>query len=406
MRPAGTIEAQPWMTAVTSRRLLAALTADGDVARFVGGCIRDAVLGRPVRDVDVAVTSPPERTLRLLDRVGIRAIPTGLSHGTITAVIKKQSIEVTTLRVDVATDGRRATVAFTDDWAADASRRDFTVNAIYADGDGTLYDPTGGLPDLRSGRIRFIGDAAARIEEDHLRILRFFRFYADYGRPPPDPSALRACATAAATIDTLSGERIRAEIFKLLLVPDPAPTIRLMMEAGVLGVLLPAGADLAVLERLVDVETPAFAVSPLRRLAALMTRMPSAAVGTIAERWRLSRAERGRLVHLVTSKRPEADLLDTVGKTQFLYEHGVEAGMDLALLAGRPSLASDIQTMASPTLPIAGADIIAGGVPSGRRVGVVLADVEAWWRGQNFKPDRDACLSYMRTLVAKEGEGL
>jgi len=231
--PDGYIEAQAWMTATATRAVLAALTADGAVARFVGGCVRDAVLGRAVKDIDLATTDEPKTVIEKLERAGLKAVPTGIAHGTVTAVAEKQPFEITTLRRDVETDGRHATVAFTDDWIADAARRDFTFNAMFCDADGTLYDPFDGRVDLESGRVRFVGDAKKRIEEDVLRLLRFFRFTAWVGHPPHDVEAVAACREFAPKLVTLSGERVRNELLKLLAAPDPLPALALMDELDV-----------------------------------------------------------------------------------------------------------------------------------------------------------------------------
>ncbi|MBT7756032.1 MAG: CCA tRNA nucleotidyltransferase, partial [Rhodospirillaceae bacterium] len=249
---------QTWLTSAASRALFAALGSAGATPRFVGGCVRDGLLGRSSSDLDIAIDQLPEDSMRLLEDSGIKVIPTGLKHGTITAIVDSQHFEVTALRVDVENFGRHAKVAFTDDWRLDAARRDFTINAIYADGDGQLYDPDGGRDDLAAGRVRFVGNAAQRIVEDKLRILRFFRFFALFGRGAPDPDALAACAAAAPGIDGLSGERVRDEIFKLLAAPDPTPSLELMAGSGVLQHVLPDGFRLESLARADE--------DPLRRL--------------------------------------------------------------------------------------------------------------------------------------------
>ena len=218
--------------------VLAALAASGDRARFVGGCVRDALAGRAVNDVDIATPTRPDRVIRLLEDAGIRALPTGLAHGTVTAAVDGAAIEVTTLRRDVATDGRRATVRFTDDWAADAARRDFTMNALYCDPDGTVHDHTGGLADLRAGRVRFVGSARRRIAEDALRMLRFFRFHAWYGAGPPDADALAACRELAPGLAGLAAERVWSELAKTLRAPEPAAAFASMEETGALAVVL------------------------------------------------------------------------------------------------------------------------------------------------------------------------
>src|SRR5215470_14951797 len=279
------LPAQPWMLETATRDVLAALTADGDPARFVGGCVRDALLGRPVADIDIATPAPPDRVLALLARAGIRALPTGIAHGTVTALADRRHFEITTLRHDVSTDGRRAVVAFTADWAADAARRDFTINALFCDAEGRVYDHVGGLADLAARRVRFVGDARTRIREDVLRLLRFFRFYAQLGVPPPDEAALAAAGELAPLLPLLSGERVRAELLRLLASPDPAAVLRLMQAHGVLAHLLPPGLDLDRLAGLVAVEQRvAGAADPLRRLAALLH--DAAAAAALGDRLR------------------------------------------------------------------------------------------------------------------------
>src|SRR5215510_13136350 len=230
MQSSDRLDPQPWMIAAETVAVMAALSSAGGEARFVGGCVRDALLGRPVTDVDIATHEPPERVMNLLSRAGIKAVPTGIKHGTVTAVIGRKHFEITTLRRDVETYGRHARVEYTNDWAADAARRDFTMNALFCSLDGTIYDPFGGLADLREHRVRFVGDAEARIREDVLRLLRFFRFYAHYGAPPPDAAALAACRALAPLLPTLSGERVCGETLKLLLAPEPASVFATMRD--------------------------------------------------------------------------------------------------------------------------------------------------------------------------------
>ncbi len=262
---------QPWMEAPATRAVIAALTARGAQVRFVGGCVRDALLGRPVTDVDIATPDEPGRVIELLETAGLKAVPTGVDHGTVTAVAFGRPFEITTLRHDVETYGRRARVAFTDDWTADAARRDFTFNAMSCSPEGRIHDPFGGIADLRARRVRFVGRAEDRIREDVLRLLRFFRFYAHYGAPPPDPEALSAARSLAPLLPTLSGERIAAETLKLLAAPDPAPVMGLMREQGVLAHVLPEAQRIDRLARLTAIETAlGLPLEPVRRLAAVL----------------------------------------------------------------------------------------------------------------------------------------
>ncbi|MFP5513038.1 MAG: CCA tRNA nucleotidyltransferase, partial [Alphaproteobacteria bacterium] len=271
MTVAARLSPQPWMTAPESRAVFAALDAGGADARFVGGCVRDAWLGRPVKDIDVATHAPPERVMELLEAAGIRVIPTGIDHGTVTALCGGKPYEITTLRRDVETDGRHARVEFTDDWMEDAARRDLTMNALSCTPDGAMFDPFGGLADLAAGRVRFVGEARRRIEEDVLRLLRFFRFHAHYGRGDPDAEALAACRELAPRLPTLSGERVRGELFRLLTAPCAAAVWRLMMGQGIMVHLLPEAMDADRLDRLIAVERDlGITPDPTRRLAAVL----------------------------------------------------------------------------------------------------------------------------------------
>jgi len=421
MQPAGRLPPQPWMTAPETRAVLAALTAEGGEVRFVGGCVRDAVLGRPVKDVDIATHDPPERVIALLTRAGLKAVPTGIAHGTVTAVVGGKHFEITTLRRDVETFGRRARVEFTDDWAADAARRDLTMNALFCSPDGALYDPVGGLADLRAGRVRFVGEARERIREDVLRLLRFFRFYAHYGRPPPDPEALAAAKALAPLLPTLSGERVCGETFKLLRAPDPAPVFELMARDGVLAHFLPEAANIARLGALVAIEAAGGGADPVRRLAALLdgTRASAAAVAT---RLRLSNRERDRLIGLAEAP-PLSPDLDPAARRRRRHELGAERFRDLALLAwaekrgqaekrGHSSFsAADADAWRGllaaadwtpPAFPVKGKDAVRLGVPAGPTVGRLIAAVEAWWLAEDFRPDRKACLRKLRELAADD----
>lgn len=412
---------QPWMTAPGTLAVLAALTAGGCPARFVGGCVRDALLGRPVNDVDIATPEPPRRVLALLAAAGLKGLPTGIEHGTITALADGQHYEVTTLRRDVTTDGRRAVVAFTDDWAADAARRDFTINALFCDPDGTIHDHVGGIADLAECRIRFVGDAEQRIREDVLRLLRFFRFYAYLGRPPPDAAALAASRALAPLLPRLSGERVRAELLRLLLAPDPAPVLRLMRENAVLDWLVPPPADIDRLAALVTLEgaTPRSLVAgadALRRLAALL-QVGAAEATALAARLKLSNADRDRLAGMAGGPAIGADL-DRRAARRLLYRLGAGPFADLVLLAWAGAVArggagggrADTEPWLAllelaagwrrPVLPVRGADAVALAVPRGPAMGRLMAEIEAWWIEGDFAADRAACLARLAALAA------
>ena len=402
----------PWMTAPETRAVIAALTAGGAEVRFVGGCVRDAVLGRPAKDIDFATHEPPATVIERLDAADIRAIPTGVEHGTVTAVVGDRHFEITTLRVDVETFGRHARVAYTDDWVEDAARRDLTINALSCSVDGTLHDPFGGLEDLALGRIRFVGEPAARIAEDRLRLLRYFRFYAHYGKAPPDETALAACAAAATDLADLSGERVAGEMLRLLAAPDPAPTLRLMAERGVLAHALPARADIPRLAALVAVEQTALGADALRRLGALQANGAEGAE-RIADRLKLSNAERERLLRLAGVPADLTPDLDGPARRRLLYRLGSDAFRDAVALAwaeavrdGKATptaedwrvLLRDAESWSQPKLPVKGRDLVALGVAPGPEVGRLLAEIEVWWVAGGFRADRAACLAYARSL--------
>jgi poly(A) polymerase len=405
------IEPQSWMTAPHTRAVLAALSAEGAAPRFVGGCVRDAVLGRPVKDIDIATPDPPERVLALLERAGLKAVPTGLAHGTVTAISRGRPFEVTSLRIDVETYGRHAKVEFTDDWQADAARRDLTINALSCDPDGRIFDYFGGLEDLRAGRVRFVGDPRARIREDYLRLLRFFRFHAHYGRGAPDPEGLAAAGELAPKATKLSGERVRAELLRLLAAPDPVPVLDLMAARGVLRVFLPEAADTAALAAALEIEPDGSSPDALFRLAALLPADPAAG-DKVAKRLRLSRAEQSRLVGLLE---PPGAALGSGEKAlrAGLYRRGAALLADQWRLAWarlgakeradrRWELEAALGVAAAwqpKAFPLKGRDATARGVPAGPRVGQVLAAVEAWWIAEDFAPDRAACLAKLEELA-------
>src|ERR1700746_2603900 len=287
------IEPQPWMTDLVTLSVLEALSAGGAQARFVGGSVRDALLGRQIGDIDIATPVPPERVIELLEKRGIKVVPTGLAHGTVTAIAgtPQRHFEITTLRRDVETYGRRARVAFDADWAADAARRDFTINAIFLDPDGTVHDPVGGLADLRAHRVRFVGNPGTRIAEDVLRILRYYRFEARFGNGLGDPQARAACRALAHLLANLSAERVAQELVKLLETSYPISALRMMLEDGVLSVILPVARRLDRLRHMIAIEPE---LDPLRRLAALIE-VDGPGATALAERLHFSNAWRDRL---------------------------------------------------------------------------------------------------------------
>lgn len=408
------IDPQPWMTEPRTRAVLDALAAGGVTARFVGGCVRDAVLGRPIADIDLATAAAPETVMALLREAGVKVIPTGIEHGTVTAVSGGKPYEITTLRHDVETDGRRAVVAFTDDWEADAARRDFTMNALSLEPDGVLHDPFGGIEDLRAGRVRFVGDARQRIGEDVLRLLRFFRFHAHYGRPPPDADALAACRDMAHLLPRLSAERVRVELMKLLSAPAPGDVVRLMRDEGVLDHFLSQATAVDRLDRLVAIETEIGACDPLRRLAALLP-VDSERARRLASGLRLSNRERDRLLQIIEPAYAVTSDLAEAERRRALYRLGPEAWRDAVIAAwadaGAP--ASDrgwrelyelAERWQVPRFPLTGRDVKRLGVPEGAEVGRLLDATEAWWIEGDFAATAKQCRERLAEIVASGGD--
>ena len=379
----------------TLREDLAALNAalGAGQARYVGGAVRDTLLGLTVKDIDLATPLPPAAVIARLDAAAIRTVPTGIEHGTVTALLAQGPVEITTLRHDVSTDGRRATVAFAQDWQDDAARRDFTINALYADpASGEIFDYHGGMADLAARRLRFIGDPHERIREDHLRILRYFRFQARFGSQPADAAAESACAELAATLKGLSRERIGMEMLNLLGLPDPAPTVARMAELGVLAVILPE-ADPAALAALVEAEARQDAPpAPIRRLAALLP--PDAALAEqVASRFRLSGAQKKRLV--LAAGRQSGGSQHAVGDPRALaYRIGLAAAEDRLLLAGADT--APLQDWQVPVFPLKGGEIVAAGIKAGPQVARILQAIEAQWLAEGF-PDAER----VRELLAR-----
>ncbi|MEZ5931766.1 MAG: CCA tRNA nucleotidyltransferase [Alphaproteobacteria bacterium] len=389
----GSLAAAPWLTAEPSRRLMDVLTAGDIPARFVGGCVRDALLGdmRPDVDLDVATPLRPEDVVARLESAGFKAVPTGIAHGTVTAIVDGRPFEITTLRKDIACDGRHAEVEFTDDFRADAARRDFTINAMSTDRRGRLVDYFGGEEDLKAGRIRFVGDARTRVREDYLRILRFFRFFARYGRPPVDADALAACQEEAAGLARISGERIRSEMLKLLASRDPVPALEFMIETKVLAQILAIEVDLVPLARLIRAVPDS---DPLLRLAALLRSTGDATSALAAVgRWKLSNAENARLERL--TRTPLLDLPLTLhDNLRKIYRLGSDSYLDLLKLSASSSAEFEaaLPLPAIPPFPITGQDLLDRQVPPGPELGKLLEQLEDWWLENDLQPDRDACL--------------
>jgi poly(A) polymerase len=359
-----------WLRAPALTRIFAAIRAAGGEARVAGGAVRNTIMGLPVTEVDLATTLSPEAVTRACESAGLAVHPTGIDHGTVTVVSDHTPYEVTTLRHDVETDGRRARVKFTDDWQADAQRRDFTMNALYCDEAGKIYDFTEGYRDSLRKRIIFVGAPSQRIREDYLRILRFFRFHARFGSGTPDAAGLAACVRHRRQLAKLSAERIRQEMFKLLAAPGAVPTLKLMAKLGILGELLPYTEEWRVIGRL-----PPDAVLRLAVLAADPVGMK--------ERWRLSNSDARRLI-------------------------GAAAWRDLVQLAWARSRASSDDPAwrrllklpdrwQAPSLPVSGKDLIAAGLAPGPAMGEALRRLEDWWVASDFKPDRDALMARLRT---------
>ena len=388
------LDADKWRAHRGVERILTALGSADGLTRYVGGAVRDDLMGLPVSDIDFATRLMPEQVIARLEAAHIKAVPTGIEHGTITAVADGQPAEVTTLRADVSTDGRRATVEFTDDWMADASRRDFTINALYADPEtGAVHDYFGGLDDLKARRVRFIGDALTRIAEDHLRILRFFRFHARFGDGEPDQPAIAACTARANDLMALSRERIADELLKLLALPDPSATVALMVERGIFTPVLPEIIGAERLQALIRAEAAGgFEPEPLRRLSALLPPDPQVAEA-MAVRLKLSNKARKRIALA-------ADNDMTIGPKALAYWIGTESAIDRLLLAGRHEDAMAVRGWPVPRLPITGGQLIKRGVTQGPLVARTLQEIERQWVASQFPQDEAFEAIVSRNLAA------
>lgn len=393
--------AAAWLQEAPLRDILAALDGEGEEARIVGGAVRNALLDEPHGDIDIATTALPSEVIRRVEAAGFKAVPTGVEHGTVTIVAAGQPFEVTTLREDVETFGRHAKVVFGRDWKHDAERRDFTINALSLSRDGIVHDYVGGLGDIEARRVRFIGDAARRIAEDYLRILRFFRFHAAYGEGAPDPQGLAACIEGRAGLEQLSRERVRMEMIKLLVAKHAVPTLALMTETGLLEQVLGGVPLLASYANMVKLEAAlARAADPVRRLGALAVSVAEDAE-RLRERLRLANAEYERLVSMADGWWQISTSLSEHEARVLLYRLGDARFTDRVLLActRAPQGAADatwhaLATLAArwsaPAFPLKAADFMARGVPKGPRLGVALAAAEEAWIAAGFPADASA----------------
>ncbi|WP_072397186.1 CCA tRNA nucleotidyltransferase [Hyphomicrobium sp. CS1GBMeth3] len=392
----------PWLESESTRAVLDALRSGGFEGRIVGGAVRNALIGEPVRDIDIATTALPQDVIHLAAAAGLSAVPTGVSHGTVTVIADHRPFEVTTLRRDIETFGRQARVTFTTDWAEDAARRDFTLNALYCDAGGTVYDPVGGYPDIIARHVRFIGDARERIHEDYLRILRFFRFTAEYAEGSPDATGLAASIELADGLAQLSAERVRAELLRLLAARRAVEVAGVMANTDLIQVLIGVKGDVVLLRRLADIEAAlGHDADPLVRLAALTGGgRPLSALGA---RLRLSNGESERLARLILPDPAFDPATDEREARAFLYRFGVEAFRDGVLLAwARSDAAPDDALWRSrlelpdrwkvPSLPVRGADLLARGLAEGPAVGRIVRAFEDWWIEEDF-PENEVRLA-------------
>lgn len=400
-----------WFAEARVQRIFRLFAEAGEEARIVGGAVRNALMGRPVGELDFATTATPERITALAEAAGIKAVPTGFDHGTVTLVMDSRAFEVTTLREDVATDGRRAVVRFGRDWRKDALRRDFAVNALSVDAAGAIRDPVGGYPDIVARRVRFIGDADTRIAEDRLRILRLFRFHAEYGEGPLDAAGLAAAIRARAGLRDLSAERVGQEMRKLAVAPRAVETIAAMQESGILGVVLAGVGYLPRLTRRAAFEAAMGAApnSPTR-LGTLAAAIDED-VARITERLRLSNGERDRILAMLAAAGDIADPGDLRAARRILYSHGETAFRDGVVHAYAASASDAVAAWrnlyalpdrwAAPKFPLGGRDIIGGGI-RGPAVGEILRAVEDWWIGEDFAPDETALRARMQQMIAAQ----
>lgn len=416
------VAGETWFQDAALQRVMSLLNSDGGEARVAGGAVRNALMGLAVADVDIATTLRPEVVVERAKAAGIKAVPTGIEHGTVTLVVDGRGFEVTTLRRDIETNGRHAVVEFGTDWKADAERRDLTINALYADAEGEVIDLVEGLKDIETRTVRFIGDASQRIAEDHLRILRFFRFFAYYGSGRPNADGLRACARAKDMLSSLSAERVWTETKKLLGAPDPSRALLWMRQAGVLTAILPETEKWGIdgIHALVAAERAlGWKPEPLLRLAAILP--PDIdRLAALSKRLRLSNADALKLQQWAATPVPPDEVTD-VGFARSLYRNerqGMIFRLKLALASVRAAaeedpvamrksarlsqLLSKTEKYQKPVFPLSGGDVIAAGVPAGKRVGEILKELEEFWISRNFLPERPELAARLADIASEQ----
>lgn len=406
------LEKTLWLQNESTKKVMDALTKQGAVARFVGGCVRDSLLDlyAQAREIDIAIDCPPEETMSLLEAAGIKPLPIGLKHGTVACVVNKQDFEITTLRQDITTDGRHAEVAFTQDWIEDAKRRDFTVNALYADKDGTLYDPLDGQADLHQGRVRFIGDATTRIEEDYLRILRFFRFFATLAQGEIDKTGLAACSEMKEGLGRLSAERIQNEFLRLLVAPRAPEALRFMAAAGVLPIILPHASGWSLFEKMHGLMSMNFLpLDPVRLFAALYEKGEDARSDGIKLKLSnkvMERLERIFADDLIAMK----SYLSIREVRKLLYRLGVETFCDkvwrgwareenLSNAIGWRALLALADSWEKPPFPLTAQMVRTAGVSEGKIFGEIMREVEDWWIDADFIEDEFSLIERLKAVV-------
>lgn len=400
-----------WLQKPSLQKLFDILTADHGEAMVAGGAVRNALLGQSISDVDICTTLLPEKVIERLGKAGERAIPTGIEHGTVTVVIDGNAFQVTTIREDVETDGRHAIVRFGTDWARDAERRDLTINALYCDRHGYIYDPVGGFDDINEKRVRFIGDASTRIEEDALRILRFFRFFAFYGFGRPDTEGLKACSAKRWLLAKLSAERVWMELKKLLSAPDPGRTLLWMRTTNVLAEILPESAKWGIdsIPGLIRAEQELnWQVDPMLRLMA-MIRPHQETVQILAKRLSFSNAERDRLFEWSASSPPKSDMTEAE-LDKWLYRQSFQGAIDAMRLEvvhlrnrdhekdanSMVDLLAMAEKWKQPVFPVRGSDLTAIGIESGPQLGALLKQLEEDWIEGGFKLNRDELINRLK----------